>query len=272
MNRIIPDLPAAEYHRHPAVSKHGLDDFRKAPALYRWNRDNPRETTTPALLFGSLYHTVVLEPHRVAAEYHVMPVVDRRTKDGKAAWEQAMAEAAGKQQIKPDDIAKALAMREALMRHPAARAAVEDQRQHVEASMFWTDPTTGVECRGRPDIIRTDGMLIDPKTCQDASPEAFTRAAFNYGYHRQAAFYMAGLEAITGEKPRAFVFVAQESEPPFLTAVYVASPQMIELGRKELAEDLDRFAHCLHNNTWPGLPDKPQELTLPTWVKIPEAA
>jgi hypothetical protein len=283
---VLPDLPAAQYHRHPAASKHGLDDFRKAPALFRYKRDNPRESTSPALRFGSLYHTLLLEPDTLGSLYAVVPAdapkrptsVQRNAKkpsletlEAVAWWDNWSASNAGKEIVDAEDIGRAQAMRTAVMRHPAARAALTEHALHTEASMFWRDPETGVECRGRPDRIRTDGLIIDPKTCQDASPEAFQRAAWNYGYYRQAAFYCDAWQIITGEKPQAFVFIAQESEPPFLTAVYIASPQMIELGRAEIREDLRRFAECLSSDTWPGLPDQPQELTVPAWAMPKQA-
>jgi exodeoxyribonuclease VIII len=216
--------------------------------------------------FGSLYHTAMLEPEKIATDYHVMPDVDRRTKDGKAAWEAALIECGKREQVKPDDLAKAEAMRYVLMQHTAAANAITQHRQHVEASLFWTDPVTGVECRARPDLIRADGFIVDLKTAADASAEAFQRAAFNYGYHRQAAFYLDAWKLISGEAPKGFIFVVQETEAPYLTAVYVASPAMIEAGRAEIAQDLQRFAECLKTDTWPGLPDAPQELTLPRWA------
>lgn len=283
---VLPELPAAIYHRHPAVSKHGLDAFRKAPALFRWQRDNPRETTSPALRFGSLYHTVLLEPDTLGELYATVPAdaprrptsIQRNAKkpsletlEAVAWWDNFEANTAGKEIVDAEDINRATAMREAVMRHPAARAALTEHALHTEASLFWRDPETGVECRGRPDRIRTDGLIIDPKTCQDASPEAFQRSAWNYGYYRQAAFYLDAWKLITGETPKAFVFIAQESEPPFLTAVYVASPAMIELGRAEIAEDLRRFAQCLSTDTWPGLPGHPMELTVPAWAMPKQA-
>ena len=268
--KLHPHIPAREYHQHPAVSKHGLDDFRKAPALYQFIRNNPLPPT-PSMRFGSLYHTAILEPEKIDAEYFMMPDVDRRTKDGKAAWEAAIVECGSREPLKPDELEKARAMRVALMQHTAARNAITSNRLYVEASLFWQDEPTGVECRARPDLIRDDGFLVDLKTATDASPEAFQRAAFNYGYHRQAAFYLDGWKIINGKAPKGFIFVVQETEPPFLTAVYVASPAMIELGRSEIRADLERFAECLRTDTWPGLPEAPQELTLPRWA-MPVAA
>lgn len=266
---ILPHLAAEEYHRHPAVSKHGLDAFRKAPALYVHERKTHKDPT-PAMLFGSLYHTVILEPEKAEAEWMVMPECDRRTKDGKALWESAMLTLGNRRPIKKDDMDKAHAMRAALQNHTTAWNAVNRERRHVEASLFWDDPATAVKCRARPDLIRNDGFIVDLKTCADASLDDFTRSAFNFGYHRQAAFYLDAWHHITGEKPKGFIFVAQEKEPPFLTAVYVASPAMIEAGRAEIAVDLARFRECQLADTWPGLPLTPQELNLPAWA-MPKA-
>jgi exodeoxyribonuclease VIII len=263
--KLTPHLAPHEYHQHPAVSKHGLDAFRKAPALYQFVRNNPLPPT-PSMRFGSLYHTAMLEPEKLATDYFVMPDVDRRTKDGKAAWEAALIECGTREQVKTDDLQKTSAMFTALMKHTAAANAITQLREYVEASLFWTDPTTGVECRARPDLIRNDGFIVDLKTAADASADAFQRASFNYGYHRQAAFYLDAWKLISGEAPKGFIFVVQETEAPFLTAVYVASPAMIEAGRAEITQDLQGFAKCLETNNWPGLPEAPQELTLPRWA------
>lgn len=282
---ILPDLEAEKYHRHPAVSKHGLDDFRKAPALYLYNRENPTPPT-PALLFGSLYHTVILEPELIGQLYAVVPsdaparpsIRQREAKKPSLEtleaiqwWDDFNARTAGKTIVDAADIVRCQQMRQAMMKNLACRNALEEARLYTEASLFWQNERTGVKCRARPDIIRADGLIIDPKTCQDASEEAFQRAAFNYGYYRQAAMYLDGWEAVSGEKAKAFIFLAQESEPPFLCRAYVASPQMIEYGRVQLREDLERFAKCEATGIWPGLGDKPAELTLPAWA-MPKAA
>jgi hypothetical protein len=278
---VIHDLDATTYHRHPAVSKHGLDDFRRAPAYYDWKRRNPTETTSPALLFGSLYHTALLEPELLPILYSSVPddapkrpsSIQRNAKkpsietlEAIAWWDAFNACNAGKTIVDVADIMKCQQMRQAMMKNVACRNALEEARLYTEASLFWEDSNTGVKCRARPDIIRADGLIIDPKTCQDASEEAFQRSAWNYGYYRQAAMYLDGWEAVSGEKPKAFIFLAQEVEPPFLCRAYVASPTMIDFGRAQLREDLERFAKCESTGIWPGLGETPAELNLPRWA------
>lgn len=282
---ILPDLEAEKYHRHPAVSKHGLDDFRKAPALYQHNRSNPTPPT-PALQFGSLYHTVILEPELIGSLYAVVPSdapkkPTRAQREAKKPsletmetilwWDDFLARNAGKTIVDAADIMLCQQMRQTMMKNLACRNALEEHRLYTEASLFWQDEHSGVKCRARPDIIRADGLIIDPKTCQDASEDAFQRSAWNYGYYRQAAMYLDGWEAVSGEKPKAFIFLAQESEPPFLCRAYVASPQLIEYGRVQLREDLERFAKCEKTGIWPGLGDTPAELHLPSWA-MPKVA
>lgn len=278
---ILSHLAAEEYRRHPAVSKHGLDDFRKAPAYYDWKRKNPSESKSSALLFGSLYHTVILEPELLSKLYATVPsdAPKRPTRIQREAkkpsletleaihwWELFNHDNDGKIIVDSEDIAKCEAMREAIMKNLACRNAIETARLYTEASLFWQDAATGVKCRARPDIIRADGLIIDPKTCQDASEEAFQRAAWNCGYYRQAAMYLDGWEAVSSEKPKAFIFIAQESEAPYLCRAYVASPSMIDFGRSQIREDLEMFAKCEASGIWPGLGDVPAELNLPSWA------
>jgi exodeoxyribonuclease VIII len=84
------------YHGGPGVSKSGLDLIARSP-LHYWTRylDPQRTPTepTPSMRLGTAIHTAVLEPGEFAKRHHVAPVVDRRTKDGKAAWEAALAAA-----------------------------------------------------------------------------------------------------------------------------------------------------------------------------------
>jgi exodeoxyribonuclease VIII len=62
------------------------------------------------------------------------------------------------------------------------------------------------------------------------------------------------------------VFIAVETEPPYLVAVYVASETMTSRGRIEYQTDLDTFRECLASDTWPGYSSSPLTLDLPKWA------
>ena len=257
------DLTNAEYHASPAISKSGLDLIRKAPALYRWRQANPTEQT-PAMRLGSLTHTVVLEPDRFERETAVRPEgIDRRTSVGKADLAAFELEAEGREIITNEEGAKLAAIRDAVRSHPAAAKALAGSPV-IEQSIFWD--ADGIACRCRPDAVTERGVIVDLKTTRDASPEGFARSVAQYRYHVQAAYYSDGYRAAFGEAPRGFVFIAVETEPPYLVAVYVASETMTQRGRIEYQTDLDTFRECLASDCWPGYSSSPLTLDLPKWA------
>ena len=124
----------------------------------------------------------------------------------------------------------------------------------------------GIECRCRPDAVTERGVIVDLKTTRDASPEEFARSIAQYRYHVQAAFYSDGYRAAFGEAPRGFVFIAVETEAPYLVAVYVASEAMTQRGRIDYQADLDTFRWCRDHNDWPGYSGHPLTIDLPKWA------
>lgn len=280
---LIRNYPAHVYHARPEISKHDLDLIRHAPGLYRHAKDNPEESESAALIFGSLYHTAVLEPGMLLDEYFIMPDFDARTKEGKRIRDEAREEAGNRRCVKLDEVQTVQAMHKALLQNPLVAELLKDSsRFAVEPSFFWTDETTGVECRARADLITKDGFIVDLKTCVNADLERFTKDAFKFGYHRQAAHYLRGWgQMLKTAQPdtlndvpgmRAFVFIAQEKEPPYLSAVYVASPGMLKLGNYENHLALKTASECMASGKWPGIQKRVQEMDLPGWVRIPEAA
>ena len=257
------DLTNAEYHASPAISKSGLDLIRRAPALYAYRRDNPQEQT-PAMRLGSLTHTVVLEPDLFERETVVRPEgIDRRTSAGKLAWAAFEIQANGREIITNDEWTELAAIRDAVRSHPAAAKALAGSPT-IEQSILWD--ADGIACRCRPDAVTERGVIVDLKTTRDASPEGFAKSIVAYRYHVQAAFYSDGYRAAFGEAPRGFVFIAVETEAPYLVAVYVASEAMTQRGRVDYQTDLDTFRRCQESGTWPGYSDAPLTIDLPKWA------
>jgi exodeoxyribonuclease VIII len=261
---IYHGISNADYHGGEGISKTGLDRINRCPAYYMHCKTQPRKET-PALVFGRAIHTAILEPHLFAAEYAVAPDVDRRTKAGKEAYAEFMLECGDKTILTADQYARAEAIQAAVYAHPAAAALIEGNGLN-EASVFWSDTASGVLCKCRPDRLRDDHIVVDVKTTQNASPEAFMRDAYNYRYHVQAAYYMDGVAAATGHRPPAFVFLAVESEPPHLVACYMAGDDMVALGEQEYRLNLDLYAECMRSGVWGGYGERVQPLGLPAWA------
>lgn len=257
------DLTNAEYHSSPAISKSGLDLIRKAPALFRWRQKN-RQLPTPALRWGTLIHLAVLEPNYFALTTIVRPEgIDRRTTAGKAAWAEFEMEAEGKEILTGEEMSELTAIRASVYAHPSAAKALAGNPT-IEQSIFWDHD--GIDCRCRPDAVTESGVIVDLKTTRDASPDGFAKSIAQYRYHVQAAYYSDGYEAAFGRQPKGFVFIAVETEPPFLVAVYVASEAMILRGRADYLADLETFRRCRDTDTWPGYATAPITIDLPKWA------
>lgn len=253
MTRIIPDMAAVEYHAHPAASNSLLSQISRSPLHARAYLDGHREETD-ALSFGTALHVARLEPGRYATEYGIFDG-DARTKEGKAN-RQAIIDA-GKQVIYQKDHDLIVDMMTVLQ--------ASDTSQYIaggliESSVFWTDPATGMECKCRPDSwLQSDGIVVDLKSADDASPDGFARACAKYRYHVQAAHYMDGTKATR------FIFIAQEKKPPYAVGVYELSPESLELGRQMRDQDLQTYASCMRSGVWPGYPSGVSVITLPSW-------
>lgn len=247
---------ADDYHRHPAVSKSMLDRIARSPLhLQAYLRDPDMPEETPAMRFGTAVHTAVLEPVRFARQYAAF-TGDKRTTAGKAAF--AELEARGAIVLKTDEYDAVCEIARAVRQHDLAGDLLADGA--AEASVFWNDDATGVECRCRPDWLRQDGIVIDLKTTTDASPEAFARSVVNYRYHVQAAHYLAGTDA------QRFVFIVVEKEAPYAIALYELDANALALGRELRVRDLTTYATCAEFDHWPGFPAAVQTLKLPGWA------
>ncbi len=250
---IICNMPAAIYHGTKALSKSGLDQFRKSPAHFRaWQDGTTKNESSPALEFGTAVHMAILEPELFALNYTLF-TGDRRNKDGKMAYEAVIA--SGKiplNQEQWDNITGAAA---AVHAHPAAALLVE--KIQTEVSCF--DSWNGVKVKARIDGLAKD-YIIDVKTTQDASPVAFGKSCAQFRYHVQAAWY----QRITGVNR--FIFIAVEKEAPYGVACYELDEQAISLGHIIIEEQLRTYVECEQLNSWPCYSSHIQSLSLPAWA------
>lgn len=248
------DIPNADYHVGPGVSKSILDYVAVAPALAEWNRDCPRDddSDSPAS-FGTLFHTFLLEPDRFSRECVTEPKLDRRTNVGKAAAETFYAEHAGKQIISAEDMRKLEFMRGSVMAHPQARFLVEAQGD-VEASIYWNDESTGELCRMRMDKhLREHVIIVDVKTVDRL--ERFQRAIEDYRYFVQDGTYSIGYESHFGETPGFLFLVVQTTKElgRYPCMIYELTPEDKASGRAEFRKALDTYHACKEAKEFPGV-------------------
>lgn len=195
--------------------------------------------------------------------------------DVRARW---AAENEGYTVLSVDTYEQLLGMRDAIMAHPMAGKLLSGEGV-AEASVYWTDPSTGELCRCRPDFWRKDGVVVDLKSTEDASPDGFAKSLVNYRYHVQAPWYLGGMAAAHAAghfpegfaAPRAFVFIAVEKRAPYAVACYALDAESLEIGTRLMRADLDTLAECRRTDIWPGYGDTLQQLGVPQWYLLRNA-
>ena len=266
----VEDMTEEEYRADPAVNKSTLWEMRKSPAHYKWALEHQTDDS-PALLMGRVVHMAVLQPDEFLKHYVAMPEgIDRRTKAGKEAYQRYLdTMPKGIEVIDRDTWETAVAMMKSVTScHEAFK--LLDQA-HTELPIFWTDESTGIECKAKIDALREVGdavFVTDLKTCSNASTQAFVRDALRYGYDVQAAHYMRGVRALFPGKNVVWYFVAVEKKPPYAVNVIKAGDDFIDRGTWQLISLMDRVKECRETDTWPGYGEN--DLTLPEWAAMPD--
>lgn len=267
-----PDLPAADYFALPdRISVSTLRAHRMTGAHARHHMDEDR-VPTAAMLKGSLVHTLILEPEKLASRFAFGPDVSRATKEWKA-W--AMEQPEGVALLKESDLAEAVSMCKWLDDMPTIAHLVKGAGP-VEASVLWseTDALTGttLRFRARPDKlvgVAGSGILVDLKTCADISTRALERTIYDRGYHLQMAHYMRGLAAV-GQTVEHAVLIFIESSAPHTARAMLMAESWLDAANAELNSLRVRHAECLAKGEWQGWPDAIIDTEAPVWLTAKE--
>jgi PDDEXK-like domain of unknown function (DUF3799) len=273
----IYTIPAADYHADPCPEPSLSSSIAKMLCLssalhaqHEHPRLNPAAVHEDAEHFdiGVAAHAALLE--NGADNIEIVYAPDWRTK---AAREQRdAARAAGKTPLLESAIANLIDMvaslRVQLKRHTDGGAAMFKDGE-AEQTLIWIEDGD-VWCRARVDWIRTDPYAIDDykTTSASANPDTWARTMFSAGHDLQAAWYLRGLRAITGERlddPAAFRFAVQETFAPYAASVIALNPDAMMLAEKKCEYAIDKWREARATNDWRGYPRRTAYATLPTW-------
>lgn len=258
------DIPNEVYHSSRAVSRSQLMHLKDSP-LHFWYfvlnpNAEPRVETKP-MKFGSAFHTYVLEPEAFKERYYI---AIRPSGTGmKAEKERQKAIAGHRELLWQDEFDKLKVIAEAIKNNPDIKPLLERQLV-VEHSLFWKEPETGLMVKCRPDAIAND-CVLDLKSAYDASFYKFRSAAYDGGYHIQAAMIREAFKIIFDIDLKSFILLTAEKTPPYISVPYPMSEELIDRGEVEYKQLMIKLAECMETNKWPGYP--PELLTLPNYVR-----
>ncbi|WP_151777820.1 PD-(D/E)XK nuclease-like domain-containing protein [Acinetobacter brisouii] len=271
---IVEGMSNAQYHARPEYSSSQLKDMiRSAAHFYSHNIAKEHEKERKACMdFGTLAHTLFLEPEQFSNEFVIAPVFDRRTKAGKeeaAAWEQSNE---GKTLVTEEQVQGAKRIVKNLQTL-SMYGVMQNNYGMAEASFFFTDPIFGLELRVRPDwhvvpcSTFPNGLILDLKTTSDARAIAFQRQCGNFAYDLSAAMYREGFQQVYGtENKPDFIFLVAENTAPFNVKQYKASNLFLSIGEQRYYRAKELLAESLLLQEWDGYSKELEEINLPSYM------
>jgi exodeoxyribonuclease VIII len=256
-----------EYHKWDALSNTGLGHLTRSPAHYKAYLEEP-PADTPAFKLGRAVHAAVLEPEIFKAQYAFAPMdLNIRTNAGKEELAELEKKFGVSNVLSFADYQMCLEIQVSVRKRKAATGLLGGDGE-CEVSVLWTDEASGIVCKARADRISpklSGGTIVDLKTTGDASRAEFEKSIFNFGYHRQGAFYLAGFQAV-GIDVRHFSIIAVEKKRPYAVAPYRLTDGAIDAGLDQINPLLELYNKCKENDEWPGYPDRVQDIALPSWA------
>ena len=234
-----------EYLSNESISASDIKNFMHSPKTYWHNKYGKKEAKEDQrhFLIGSALHEKILEPERFDGNYYVGKKVDKRTSEGKQAYQQMIEESAGRVVIMQDEYDMIMEMSEMAMRNKTFVELMKNKE--CEVSCYTKDEVTGLNVKVRPDILCLDkSTIVDLKTCLDSSKQKFRNDVYSYGYNVSAAYY---LDFLNKEN---YVFAALEKQKPYQFSLYELDDEFIEVGRLKYRKALDLMKWSYDNDYW----------------------
>ena len=214
-----------------------------------FNHKLEEEIESDALLFGSVFHCMILEPSEYTKRYTVSPKVDKRTKLGKETYIKFIEEVE-----KTGVIPYPMKFQEPLdkmwenLRSVGGNSSAMDilgkEDNSYEDIVVWKNKRTNINCKGKLDIVNHKHKFIaDLKTTGDASLHGFKKSIRNFKYHKQAAFYLDALGYSD------YYIIAVEKTAPYGIGVYRIGDDLVQEGRDLYNKQLDIYSSMMENGT-----------------------
>ena len=249
---IDAEMPYAVYRAHPNLGSTDLKNILKTPAHFLAAREN--QETTRAKDMGRAIHSYMLERDTFFSFYAVEPegLVHKGKNPWKKEWEQFKADNADKIIVDRDTWDAIKGIQRSIRADRDARKIFETCRPEV--SIIGENGT-----KARADLM-SDDLIVDLKSCEDASDEGFIWSIQKFQYYLQSSAYVDVAEESDGRR-REFLWIACEKLPPYGLQIVRATEEMQELGKMEYLAALEIHRRCSETGVWPGYKKGIRELS-----------
>lgn len=251
------------------MSRGALCEFAHCPNRWIMGFEDEETKSTE---WGTLIDALVTSPEAFLNEFAVTPETYQDAKTGEEKdwnwnakvckeWRDGIGK---KKAIKGQTYTQACNAVKFLLGDSRIRELIDCSKRQVLWMAEYHDKETDlvIPVKGLIDLLpdkenKTYGRsLADLKTCANAHPGAWPKAVYDHGYHVQAALYLDGYVAATGEDRNTFYHVLQESCPPWQVGRRIVSEEFVAIGRQYYIEALKKYAQCLATGVWNGYDDE----------------
>lgn len=262
---IYPDIPEAEYHKGPGLSKSQALEIRppNMPCDFAAAMNGAKKRKeTQAMRLGSAVHQYLLDG--TIKGYEPRPDwLNLRKPDHRQWVEDKKKEGVTILTQEEYDAVRSIPM--AVSRHAYAAKIVKAAR--TEVSIYAKDPETGILLRCRVDIDPGGNVIADLKKSRTVSQRDWTRQAAQLDYHIQAAWYL-NVCRLAGIDKEVFLHIAVEAEPPYNVRVFRIPEQAVEDAQAVCRRLIGRIHACSVTGEWPGYDEEGLvQLDWPEWKR-----
>ncbi len=245
-----------DYYASRSLSHSKLSCLAQNPMEFKMRYVDDPPTLPPkesdAFAMGHAVHCLALEPESFSDRFFVLPKIDRRTKEGKAAYAEIQETSKSKTLLDGDDYADAIACVQALNNH-AEFATIMAQPKRVEVPFEFD--LFGHRFKAKPDcIVDSMKLIVDIKTTDDASHK-WLYSAKDLGYHRQAWIYRHALSLETGVDYNFIFAVVEKPKPstrgiPPRVALHRVAGISFERGKEHTRDLVEEYEKRLERGDW----------------------
>lgn len=127
----------------------------------------------------------------------------------------------------------------------------------TEVSMYYTDPSTGIDTRIRLDGLQTaenigHNTVISIKSTSCESLSHFYYQSAKLGYELSEGMYLDGAEFVTNRPFTCTIMIMVQTVPPFGVAALIWNAEDIEIGKYKYRQALQTVADCTAAGKYPG--------------------
>lgn len=220
-----------EYHSNKSISASGLKTISQKSVFHFINQ---RIKTTAAMERGTAVHEALLEPDLFWKNYHIMPKIDGRTKEGKEEKKRQEELAKGKILLSQDDFIIIDNIMKAVKKNDLALKYLVGI---VEQSHYFN--YKGVDCRCRPDCFDpVEGWISDVKTIREITARSIPNEIKSRHYDLQAYAYSVWLNIPV----ESFRFIFVETAAPYGVEVVALNEQEMMRGKYRFEKALEDWA------------------------------